>query len=211
MERKTYSLIAALFLVVIYAVGRFGLVSSQYSAQFVNITWLNLLLTAVLTFSFHQFFTKRFIFTGFAIFIAGFIVEWIGVETGKIFGEYSYGETLGFKIDGIPLLMGLNWLVLVYSVCNVISIFRLPKLLAILPGALLLVLLDFFMEPFAIKFDLWNWKNNAIPDQNYIAWFVISCIMLWFMQQVQSKKAVNNFAVFVYFLQLIFFISFQFH
>jgi putative membrane protein len=211
MERKTYLKIAALFLIVIYSVGRFGLASRQYSPQFVNTTWVSLVLTAVLTFSFHQYFTKRFILTSFAIFIAGFMVEWLGVETGKIFGEYNYGETLGFKIAGIPLLMGLNWLVLVYSVCHVINIFRLPKLLAIWSGALLLVLLDFFIEPFAVQFNLWNWKNTAVPSQNYLAWFIISFIMLWFMQQVQNKDTINNFAVFVYFLQLIFFASFLFY
>src|SRR5689334_23098853 len=37
--------------------------------------------------------------------------EVIGVATGAIFGAYSYGEVLGFKLLEVPLIIGLNWVV----------------------------------------------------------------------------------------------------
>lgn len=210
MERKTYLKLAALFLVIIYTVGRFGLVSDKYSAQFINVTWLNLVITAVLTFTFHQYFTKRFIVSSVLIFVTGFFMEWLGVRTGKIFGEYTYGSTLGFKVDDIPLLIGLNWLVLVYAVCNLANMLKIKAIASAFFGTLCMVLLDFFMEPFAVKFNLWSWNNNIAPIQNYVAWFIISFIMIWFLQREQRKLPLNYMAVFVYFLQLIFFASFLF-
>ncbi|MGZ5302814.1 MAG: carotenoid biosynthesis protein [Bacteroidia bacterium] len=210
MERKTYLKLAALFLLIIYTVGRIGLVSEIYSAQFQGLTWLNLVITAVLAFSFHQHFTKRFILICLGVFASGFIIEWIGVRTGAIFGAYKYGETLGLKLDNIPLLIGLNWLVLIYAVANFLKYFPLKTPLYILCGSALMVLLDFFMEPFAVRFDLWSWNNNAVPLQNYVGWFVTSGIMLWFMRYAQNALPVNHFAAFVYFLQLIIFASFLF-
>ncbi|RYD77922.1 MAG: carotenoid biosynthesis protein, partial [Sphingobacteriales bacterium] len=210
MERKTYLKLAALFLVIIYTVGRIGLVNEKYSAQFQEVTWLNLVITAILTFAFHRNYNRKFVLTCFGIFAAGFFIEWIGVRTGVIFGEYKYGETLGLKLDEIPLLIGLNWLVLVYCVHNILHMWKLPKVLSPLSGACLLVLLDFFLEPFAIKYNLWLWNNNAVPVQNYIAWFIVSFIMLWTFNLTQKEKNVNTLAVFVYFLQLAFFVSFFF-
>ncbi len=211
MERKKHLIPAALFLTIIYTVGRLGLSSAGYSAQFQSLTWLNLVVTAVLTFAFHQSFTRRFLLTCAGIFSAGFLVEWLGVKTGIFFGEYYYGETLGWKLDDIPLLIGLNWLVLIYSVANFLKLWRLNMVLYILAGSAIMVFIDIFLEPFAIHFGLWLWKNNHIPLQNYAGWFVVSAVMLGFMRNALVQLHVNWLAVFVYFLQLAFFISFRFY
>lgn len=208
MERKTYLIIAAVFLLIIYTVGRIGLVHETYALEFQSVTWLNLVITAALTFVFHRHLTTKFLLTCLVIFTLGFVVEWLGVETGLIFGEYEYGKTLGIKLADIPLLIGLNWLVLIYGVCNFLNLFTLKTPVYILSGAALMVLLDFFMEPFAIRFDLWLWKQNAVPLQNYLGWFVVSLLMIWLMRSSLRREVVNEFAVFVYFLQLIFFASF---
>ena len=46
------------------------------------------------------------------VYIITFFSEWIGVNYGWLFGSYVYGESLGFKIGGVPLLIGANWLLL---------------------------------------------------------------------------------------------------
>ena len=51
----------------------------------------------------------------FLIFLLGFVVEVVGVQTGLIFGSYSYGATLGVKLFDTPLLIGLNWIFVSYS------------------------------------------------------------------------------------------------
>ena len=37
------------------------------------------------------------------IVLIGFVIEVIGVKTGYVFGSYSYGDSLGFKILEVPV------------------------------------------------------------------------------------------------------------
>lgn len=41
---------------------------------------------------------------------------------------------------------------------------------------LLMVLIDFFLEKFAIKSGYWSWDGVIVPFQNYLAWFIISYV-----------------------------------
>ena len=45
----------------------------------------------------------------FLVYLITFFSEWIGVNYGWLFGSYEYGDSLGFKIDGVPIIMGANW------------------------------------------------------------------------------------------------------
>lgn len=45
----------------------------------------------------------------------GIFLEYAGVTTGKIFGSYHYGRTLGTGWQGVPYLIGLNWAALIFS------------------------------------------------------------------------------------------------
>jgi putative membrane protein len=53
-----------------------------------------------------------------SVFVIGFFSETVGVKTGLIFGEYSYGKALGFQWMQVPLLIGLNWFIIIYC-CGV--------------------------------------------------------------------------------------------
>lgn len=46
------------------------------------------------------------------IFWTGIFVEFLGVNYGLLFGEYSYGSNLGPKVFGVPFLIGMNWVIL---------------------------------------------------------------------------------------------------
>ena len=41
-------------------------------------------------------------------FLVGMLSEIIGVKYGFIFGEYSYGNALGIKFMGVPLIIGIK-------------------------------------------------------------------------------------------------------
>jgi putative membrane protein len=36
------------------------------------------------------------------------------------------------------------------------------------------VLFDVVLEPVAMALDYWQWRGDAVPLQNYLAWFVIA-------------------------------------
>jgi putative membrane protein len=84
------------------------------------------------------------------------------------------------------LLIGINWAILLYCTAQ-FSKFK-NSIVNALFGALLMVLLDYFIEQNAAKFDFWYWKNAIIPLQNYIAWFIISFLLNLLVQKHLSQK-----------------------
>ena len=139
--------------------------------------------------------------------IVGFFVEVLGVKTELIFGSYYYGQSLGYKCLSVPLLIGINWSMLLYCTAQ-LSKFKNTIVNAFF-GAGLMVLLDFFIEQNAAKFDFWYWKLGVIPIQNYIAWFVIAFLLNLLVQKQLTKKT-NLTAKFLYFIQLAFFSALYF-
>lgn len=212
MERKSAGYLAAcIFLAILYIVGRIGLENRSWQAIFMELVPVNLLITAVLVFLFHKSWNSKFLVSYAAIFIAGFVIEYLGVRTGIVFGEYYYGSSFGLKFLEIPVIIGLNWLLLIYCVNNILNWIRIKKnLQAAVTGSFLMIIIDYFLEPFAVKFDLWHWNSAIIPLQNYIAWFVLSFLMILFTRFYSRRSDINPVAIFCYFLQLIFFISFRF-
>ena len=55
-----------------------------------------------------------------SIFIFGYSVELIGIKTGLLFGEYSYDTALGFKLLDVPLIIGLNWVIIVVASSSIV-------------------------------------------------------------------------------------------
>ncbi|MEO1434674.1 MAG: carotenoid biosynthesis protein [Bacteroidota bacterium] len=163
-------------LVVVYIVGMVG-TNFDLHEQFWTLTPVNLLFSLIMVLQAHEHWNNNFVVFAIVCFSTGFLFELIGVHTGLIFGTYAYGETLGFKVGGVPLTIGVNWLMLVYSsACVANALFRNPIVKAIF-GAALMVLLDFLIEPVAMAYDFWDWENGIIPIQNYVAWFLIALFL----------------------------------
>lgn len=156
-------------------------------------------------------------------FAVGISVEIIGINTGILFGDYTYGDVLGFKIRNVPVLIGVNWFIIIY--CCGISIhtllmkainriaadtgktpMTLKALSVIVDGATLAVFFDWLMEPVAVKLGYWVWNGEgSIPIFNYICWFVISLLLLTAFHFIKFNKQ-NKFAVNLLLIQLMFFL-----
>jgi putative membrane protein len=173
-EKSHYTL-AVVF--ILHAVGVAGF-NSEWKDYFQLLTPLNLLISIIALLLFQEGKNALFWITAVGIYVAGFGVEWLGVKTGQIFGVYEYGATLGLKLDGIPLMIGVNWLMLALVSAGVTSRMPLPWFMKAIVAAALMVFLDFLIEPVAMAFDMWNWDGMVIPIQNYIAWYVIALMML---------------------------------
>ncbi len=140
-------------------------------------------------------------------FFGGMFVEWIGVHYGFPFGVYSYGDNLGPKVSGVPWFIGINWAVLTL-ICGIIASHLVGrKWLRILAGAGLMVFLDFFLEFSAPIFDFWAFENEAVPIENYLAWFGIS-VLFHFIYQSLKIKGDTKISYHLYAAQLVFFVYF---
>ena len=145
---------------------------------FAGYTSLNLFLMSIILFANIKLNNKNRIFALLLIFLIGMLSEFIGVNYGLIFGEYIYGNNLGFKLFGVPLLIGLNWVILTVICANIASflIKNNSILQMIIVGTSLMLLIDIVMEPIAPKLDLWKFKNLVVPSSNYIGWLIISIL-----------------------------------
>jgi len=158
-----------------------------------------------------------------AVFIIGFFSEVLGVNTGLIFGDYAYGKVLGFQWLNVPLLIGVNWFIIIYcsGICTQILLLKVinkvaagskePAILlramsVIVDGATLAVLFDWLMEPVAVKLGFWTWLGDGtIPLYNYICWFIISMLLLTIFHLCKFNKE-NKFAVNLLLIQSLFFL-----
>ena len=189
-----------------YIAGIIGLSIPSVRPYFQLFTPFHLLAVGYFVFL-DQLKNKEIFYYIIAISTLGFVIEIIGVNTGLIFGEYSYGHTLGFKIWGTPPMIGINWLVMMY--CSTIfsqSILKNNKLLTSLLVATLMTLFDIIVEPVAIRLDMWSWAGAFPPIQNYLAWFVISFLFSFFTIDLIKEK-INPKAKFILAVQWIFFLS----
>ena len=176
-------------ILIFHAVGLVGLILPFTRPIFLNIVPFHLLLMLAVLVLNHKPIDGRFISFFFIVFILGLVAEWIGIHTHFLFGDYSYGGTLGVKLSGVPLIIGCNWLMLIYSTGVLMQRSRLKNfLIRSLIGALILVLLDVLIEPVAIHFDYWHWANSIIPLKNYICWFGVSFLMLLLFEAFRFRQ-----------------------
>ncbi|MBC5775685.1 carotenoid biosynthesis protein [Pontibacter sp. KCTC 32443] len=201
--------VALAVLIIFHAVGFWGLLFSGRPMYFQELTPLNLLLTNMLLFSLHRNWNAHFILFATVIAVTGFLAEVIGVHTGLLFGQYRYGAALGIKLWEVPLLIGLNWLMLTYSTGTIAAKFNVNPWAKALISSALMVLLDFFLEPVAMHFDFWNWQGNVIPFSNYIGWLLLAFLMQLYFHFTAIYKH-NRLAPVVYLVQLLFFLGLYF-
>lgn len=192
------------FLLVIYLVGMAGISIPALSELFVRLTPYTLLLSALVLFVFHHDWNYRFIIAIMIIAAGGFFIEVLGVQTGSIFGTYAYGLVLGPQLWEVPLIIAVNWLMLIY--CSYIIAAKILKktLPTLFVAALLMVFMDAFMEPVAIILDMWNWYSAKPPIQNYVAWFVIAFLFAGLLHLAKIKTD-NPVASYLYAFLIMFF------
>jgi putative membrane protein len=190
---------------------------------FIQSTPINLLLMFVLLVWTHEERNKYFLLFAVTTFVVGFAAEVIGVNTGLLFGDYAYGKVLGVKWLQVPLLIGLNWFIILYcsgisthtllmKTINAISAqnhqppMALKALSVIIDGVMLAVVFDWLMEPVAVKLGFWHWNGDgSIPLYNYTCWFVISAALLTLFHLCPFSKQ-NKFAVNLLLIQVMFFL-----
>ena len=177
---------------------------------FASLTPLNLFISTTLLFVNQTNATRMKFFIVFAIFFVGMIAEILGVQYGLIFGNYEYGNNLGLKLLGVPILIGFNWVVLTV-ICGSISskIFKKSKVLSIIFGITLMLLIDITLEPIAPVVDYWEFSGSKAPLQNYIGWGITSLITQTLYQYFYKTKEFI-FSINLFIAQFLFFLGFNF-
>ena len=157
---------------------------------FVSFTPINLLISFFLLFSNQLQIDKKSLRTAAIIFLIGMIAEMLGVNYGYIFGNYIYLDNLGMKIMGVPIMIGVQWVILTFITGSFSNYFlKKYKLYSITLGVSLMILLDILIEPLAPKLGFWVFDSEIAPIQNYIGWLLIAIpAQIIFYFGVDSKE-----------------------
>ncbi|WP_207424668.1 carotenoid biosynthesis protein [Desertivirga brevis] len=199
--------ICGLIVVLFYTVGFFGLSSDMLVELFKDLVPFHLLLMFLLIMISHDNKNRAFYTFVVVTYIAGFLIELAGVKTGYIFGDYTYGATLGYKIADIPLIIGINWVLMVYSTGAILENLRIKsRVILALLGAGLLSIVDILIEPVAVKYDYWSWANAEIPFHNTVGWFFFSIFMMSVFYMLRFEKN-NPVGSILFIIQALFFLA----
>ena len=142
------------------------------------------------------------------VYIIAFFSEWIGVSFGWLFGDYNYGDSLGFKLDGVPIIMGANWLLLCLVSRELVGKLFSNNFLIIITSSFLMVLIDVLMEPLSNQLDFWSWKNNIIPFSNYVDWFLVAILNQTILSYLDYKSDMSSWSLGYITILIMFFFSF---
>lgn len=134
---------------------------------------------------------KRRLISALVAISIGMIVEIIGVNTGILFGNYEYGEVLGLQLFGVPILIGITWLLVTVSAWQIVQLSNFDTWAKIIIGGGLVVTFDLLLEQFATAFGLWSWQNGVIPIKNYLTWLLVSLVLFVFYAIYTKQKKVS--------------------
>jgi putative membrane protein len=197
--------IATIIIILFHVVGLIGLLVPQTRPVFLHIVPWHIMLMFAVTVLAQERPDEKFLLFVALIFVLGFVLEWLGVHKYWLFGDYAYGSTLGVKLSDIPLTIGVNWFLLVFAAGVTMHKTRLKStFFRVILGGLTLVLLDFLIEPAAIRLNYWHWDEGFVPVKNYMCWFGVGAGMLYIFELFGFKKH-NNAAPVLLVTQFVFF------
>ncbi len=206
--QKSYEDIFIIILFVFFTAGLvFHIIPATYKYVLI-ITDISMLLTnsVVMYFLLRAQADKKLLFWSIITFLLTYLTELAGIKTGAIFGSYEYGETMLIQVLNVPVVIAMNWVMLIIGSYSIAQRAKVKPIFIPLISSLIVVGFDFVMEVVAMKLDYWQWEGNIVPLQNYIAWFIISLTFTSMLALL--KLRIENRIVQIYFLiQLLFFIG----
>lgn len=231
MQPITKKNIAIAIALLFHVCGFVGIVFTPYKQWFINNTPINLLVSFALLLFTQTNITRQLVLFIAICLVVGFLVEVVGVNTHVLFGDYTYGNVLGYKLFNVPVIIGVQWFVVMYmcgSIMHHVGNWAEKKLIeqgermelsisakaqlitSLIDTALLAVFFDYVLEPAAQKLGYWQWQNNTIPFFNYTCWFFISALLQLFFNALKFEK-INKFAIHLFIIQILFFIGIRIH
>jgi bisanhydrobacterioruberin hydratase len=206
MQANTTKLLstATILLVLMYAFGVWGIL--YFREWFLPLAPLTLLLASVVFVAQQQKSNKHFWQYYIYVCLIGFVAEVAGVHTGVIFGQYYYGQMLGYKLLQVPIIISANWALLVCSCIIIAAKYSSNRYVGSIIAASLTTIIDIPIEQVAPALDFWHWPLQSIAGlHNYIGWWCTAFIASVILYK-QLNKGKLNIAWLIVGLNLYFFI-----
>jgi bisanhydrobacterioruberin hydratase len=190
------------FLILVYASGSIGFVVNPYF--FSPFTPFTLLLTSFVFLLHQPLRDYTFLLAFFSMATIGYCFEVLGVKTGLVFGDYAYGNQLGYKVLDVPIIISLNWALMISAGVIVSNRFIHNKYGALALSSLIVTFIDLLIEQVAFKLDFWAFDAGMPGLHNYLGWIIISFIAPFSFYPILVKGN-YQIALIILLLQVLFF------
>lgn len=194
-----------IILIIFYAVG--GIAAfTPYNSSLMGFTPFLLFTSFLILVSQESHKNSRLYIWYTGVYLASFFIEWHGVHFGLLFGEYIYMDNLGIKIDGVPLMIPVNWLILAVAGTEILKRFPFRSLLWIkaLIGGAIVVTLDVLIERVCESLGFWSWYDGMPPLKNYLSWWLFMSVFIYFRAHLIPSR--NSIAIFLFIVFFFYFI-----
>lgn len=202
LQRNVYIYLTAIA-VIFHLVGLVG-IGFLHSPLITQTTPFHLLLMFALLLLSYKEQWKQYAAWWVPAFIIGFVVEWIGVHTGMLFGSYHYTNVLGVQLAAIPLLIGCNWVVVLTGAISLALVLKTNRWATAAIAATIATAYDWVLEPIAVRLGYWQWHGGEIPLYNYVSWWATGYLLAILWQYAAIRP--NKFGITLFIIQLLFFI-----
>jgi len=130
----------------------------------------------------------------------GFLVEAVGTGTGFPFGAYSYANSLGYTVFGVPLVVPVAWSMMAYPALAAARALTNGRLLTPVVGAVALASWDLFLDPQMVGDGHWSFVNtdlhlpgiDGIPLSNFAGWFATALVMMALLDRLPRERAIGG-------------------
>ena len=131
--------------------------------------------------------------------VAGVAVafESVGLATGYPYGSYSYSDTLGPTLLGVPLLVPLAWLMMAWPSWIVAARLarRRPARVAVAAGVF--AAWDVVLDPQMVQAGYWTWAHptpglpgiDTVPLSNLAGWLLAGVVLMSLLDVVTARTA----------------------
>ncbi|KUO63730.1 hypothetical protein APF79_00550 [bacterium BRH_c32] len=165
------------FFIIMYSVGVVGHLVEPTRSLMIMLTPFTLLLCSVVLFySIHREIDGQLLSWLVSTYIITFVLEAYGTASGLVFGTYKYGDVLGWRLFDVPLIIGVNWVIVILGGLSFSQLISKNIYISSLITGIIALLFDYILEPLAMKLNYWTWSGNIIPLQNFTAWFIIAFV-----------------------------------
>jgi bisanhydrobacterioruberin hydratase len=211
VSQKTIILITAIVILSLsYLIMLIGLGMDDSHDYFVPYISVLYFATGILLLYFHKGWSPSFLLFLLIILVAGFLIQFVAVKTGLVYGPIRYGTTLGPKLLGVPVIATLNEFVILYCMGFFVKRLKIKQVfIASLLGALIILLINILVEPVALFLKFYSWSEHMFVFHNFGARFLISFAFLYLFNSMKFPKK-NDIYLYVLLMEILFFMVINF-
>lgn len=124
----------------------------------------------------------------------GFGAEIVGLHTGIPFGSYEYSDSLGPRLAGVPVVVGLAWGMMAWPAALVARRLARTRPARVAVGAWALASWDLFLDPQQVADGHWVWRHPSphlpgvadVPLTNLLGWVLVATACSVAVQHILS-------------------------